>query len=38
MIDPTFGYSLFQSWLAREMWPSDFLDFLSQLDHEEDHY
>jgi hypothetical protein len=37
MIAIEFGYSLFSEdtdgcWLARQMWPSDYYDWLSQLD------
>jgi len=32
MIDVTFAFDLFSSWLAREMWSTDYYDFLSQLD------
>jgi hypothetical protein len=38
MIDVSFGYNLFSCWLAREMWASDFLDFLSQLTTDEEHF
>jgi hypothetical protein len=38
MIDVTFGFGLFSCWLAREMWPCDYYDFLSQLTTEEEHY
>jgi hypothetical protein len=38
LINPAWGYELFQSWLARELFTEDFLDFLSQLDTDEDHY
>ncbi len=38
LINPAFGYELFQCWLSCEMWPIDYLDFLSQLDTDEEHY
>ncbi len=38
MIDVTFGFGLFSCWLAREMWPCDYYDFLAQLTTEEEHY
>jgi hypothetical protein len=39
MIAVDFGYALFSetnggTWLSREMWPSDYFDWLSQLDGE----
>jgi len=38
MIDLTWGYELFQSWLARELFTTDYLDFLSQINTDEEHF
>lgn len=32
MINVTFAFDLFSCWLAREMWSTDYYDFLAQLD------
>lgn len=37
MINVEFAFELFTTWLAREMWPTDYYDFISQLDDEEGH-
>ena len=38
MINLTFGYELFRCWLSCEMWPTDYLDFLGQIDTDEEHF
>ena len=38
MIDLAFGYELFQSWLARELFVTDYLDFLGQINTDEEHF
>jgi hypothetical protein len=36
MLDVTFGYTLFTWWVPCGMWPTDYLDWLSQLDDSEE--
>jgi hypothetical protein len=38
MIDVTFGFNLFLCWLGREIWPSDYLDFLSQINADKEYF
>lgn len=38
MINPSFAFELFSSWLAIEMFMPEFYEFLYQLDTEEEHY